>query len=395
MSEAVTKVGAMSTVKFVHTADWQLGMKRHVLGTRHSSFDDARMDSVREIVARAEDEGAEFILAAGDVFDDNTVAAEYVIRALSVLGETEIPVYILPGNHDLYSAGSVYKSNTFARFRTPNVHVIDSTEPIKVREGVEIVGLPVVSKYPLPANVDALCAKFTTSGDEGIRILALHGGTDLVFSGTDSGDEDVGQFSIAEMDRVISSGAAHYIALGDRHSVTPLGSTARIWYSGAPEVTAFDDRETDSGQALFVEVGSDDCSVDSFRTGTWKMMRIDVGLDSEGDLDVLKSRLDSIEDKEKTIVKLTLDGTVSLELGRRLDQFVEDYAELFANVRVRKASTIVQRPALDDIAHLFSGYARDAAEDLTQKSIAGAADARTAEDALALLYRLSRAEAES
>ena len=395
MSEPVTKVGAMSTVKFVHTADWQLGMKRHVLGARHSSFDDARMDSVRAIVARAEAERADFILAAGDVFDDNTVATEYVIRALSVPGETEIPVYILPGNHDLYSAGSVYQSNTFARYRPANVHVIESTEPVQVCEGVEVVGLPVVSKYPLPANLGDLGGKFTTGASEGVRILALHGGTDLVFSGTDPDDEEGGQFSIADMERVVASGAANYIALGDRHSVTELGTTGRIWYSGAPEVTAFDDRETDSGQALLVEIVGDECSVETFRTGTWKMMRIDVDLDSEGDLELLKSRLDGIEDKQKTIVKLTLNGTISLELGRRLDQLVEDYAELFANVRVRKASTIVRRPAFDDIAKLFSGYARDAAEDLTEKSIAGGADARTAEDALALLYRLSRAEAES
>lgn len=395
MSVAVTKVGAMSTVKFVHTADWQLGMKRHVLGERHSSFDDARMDSVRAIVARAEEEGVDFILAAGDVFDDNTVATQYVMRALSVLGETQIPVYILPGNHDLFSAGTVYESKTFKNYRPSNVHVIESIEPVQVREGVEIVGLPVVSKYPLPSDLEELGGKFSTSGDEGIRILALHGGTDLVFSGSDEDDEDDGQFSIAGMERLITSGAVHYVALGDRHSVTELGTTGRIWYSGAPEVTAFDDREKDSGQALLVEIDSDDCSVGAFRTGSWKMMRIDADLDSEGDLELLKSRLDGTGDKEKTIVKLTLNGTVSLELGRNLDQLVEDYAELFANVRVRKASTLVRRPEFDDISDLFSGYARDAAEDLTEMSIAGGADARTAEDALGLLYRLSRAEAES
>lgn len=388
-------VAPMRTVKFVHTADCQLGMKRHVLGARHSSFDDARMDSIRAIVARAEDEGADFILAAGDVFDDNSVATEYVIRALSVLGQTDIPVYILPGNHDLYATGSVYKSKTFDRYRPANVHVIASTEPVRVREGVEIVGLPVVSKYPLPADLGHLVGNFSTSGDEGVRILALHGGTDLVFSGSDSDDEDNGQFAVAELESLITSGTVHYVALGDRHSVTSLGDTERIWYPGAPEVTAFDDRETDSGQALLVELDGDNSSVRAFRTGTWKMLRIDVDIDSDGDVDLLKARLDDIEDKQRTIVKLTLHGTVSLELGNRLDEFIEDYAELFANVRVRKASTIVRRPALDDIAELFSGYARDAAEDLTEKSIAGGPDARTAENALALLYRLSRSEAEA
>lgn len=392
MSDAITRVAAMRTVKFVHTADWQLGMKRHVLGTRHSSFDDARMESIREIVARAVNEDADFILAAGDVFDDNSVATEYVIRALSELGKTSVPVFILPGNHDLNSPGSVYKSKTFEKYRTANIHVIDSTEPITVGDDIEIVGLPVVSKYPLPVDVRDLVAKFTSSGDRGFRILALHGGTDLVFSGNDGNDA---QFTIGDMEERVAAGEVDYIGLGDRHSVTELGTTGRIWYSGAPEVTAFDDRETDSGQALLVELKDGACTVTPFRTGTWKMMRIDADIDSESDLDLLQSRLDEIDDKQKTIVKLTLNGSVSLETGRKLDQFIEDYAALFAHVRIRKASTLIRRPELDDIADLFSGYSRDAASELTQMSIDGGPESKTAEDALALLYRLSQAEGDA
>ena len=48
----------------------------------------------------------------------------------------------------------------------------------------------------------------------------------------------------------ISAGLVHYVALGDRHSTTNVGSTGRIYYSGAPEPTDYD--ETEPGNVLVV-----------------------------------------------------------------------------------------------------------------------------------------------
>ena len=47
----------------------------------------------------------------------------------------------------------------------------------------------------------------------------------------------------------------HYVALGDRHSTTEVGGTGRIWYSGAPEPTAYD--EIDPGNVLIVDLSAD------------------------------------------------------------------------------------------------------------------------------------------
>ena len=50
----------------------------------------------------------------------------------------------------------------------------------------------------------------------------------------------------------------HYVALGDKHSRTEVGSTGRVWYSGSPEVTNYDDIEPDPGHVLVVDVDEDD-----------------------------------------------------------------------------------------------------------------------------------------
>ena len=41
---------------------------------------------------------------------------------------------------------------------------------------------------------------------------------------------------------------SHYVALGDRHSTTNVGTTGRVYYAGAPEPTDYD--ETDPGNVL-------------------------------------------------------------------------------------------------------------------------------------------------
>ena len=57
---------------FIHTADWQLGMTRHFLaGEAQPRYSAARRDAVAGLGALAAESGAEFVVVAGDVFEDN------------------------------------------------------------------------------------------------------------------------------------------------------------------------------------------------------------------------------------------------------------------------------------------------------------------------------------
>ena len=69
-------------VKFLHTADWQLGMTRHFLaGEAQPRFDGARIDVIRTIGALAVDEGCSFVVVCGDVFESNQVSRQVILRA--------------------------------------------------------------------------------------------------------------------------------------------------------------------------------------------------------------------------------------------------------------------------------------------------------------------------
>lgn len=388
MSDPLRSLEGMNTVQFVHTADWQLGMHRWFLAERQSSFDDARIDALRRMLDQGRERGAQFVVAAGDVFDSNTVPTGYVVRALDVLGEGKLPVYLLPGNHDLLSSGSVFLSRKFRDYCPDNVHVVADSAPIEVAEGVYLAGVPVRSKFGEPVDLDAVVAGFPAQAQR--RILVLHGGTDSVYSGNDEDGLGGADYSCADLERITSAGAVDYIALGDRHSTTDLVAGGRAWYSGAPEVTAFDDKEKDSGNALLVQLSDAGCTVEKVRTGAWKFLRRSEHISSAEDVARLKAMLDEIPDKQRTVVKLQLDGAASLEVSEQLSVLLADYKELFANVYQRRSSRVHVRPESLDLEHLFSGYTRSAAAELLEMVEQGGESCRTAEDALGLLYGLSQ-----
>ena len=132
-------------VTFIHTSDLQIGMTRSFLPAEaQSRFDDSRLRAIERIGALATERGAEFIVVAGDVFEHNALERATLGRALEALRALPVPVYLLPGNHDPLVADSIFASAEGIE----GVHVLGSSEPITVREGVEIVAAPLTTKYP-------------------------------------------------------------------------------------------------------------------------------------------------------------------------------------------------------------------------------------------------------
>ena len=101
-------------MRFVHTADWQLGMTRHFLaGEAQPRYSAARRDAVAGLGSLAAEVGAEFVVVAGDVFEHNQLAPQVISQSLEAMRAIKIPVYLLPGNHDPLDASSVYTSALF------------------------------------------------------------------------------------------------------------------------------------------------------------------------------------------------------------------------------------------------------------------------------------------
>src|ERR1700757_449284 len=242
-----------SRMRFLHTADWQLGMTRHFpAGDAQPRYSAARRDAVAGLGALATEVGAEFVVVAGDVFEHNQLAPQVIGQSLEAMRAIGIPVYLLPGNHDPLDASSVYTGALFTAERPDNVVVLDHAGVHEVRPGVEIVAAPWRSKAPTTDLVAAAIEGLDPG--PATRILVAHGGVDVL----DPDRDKPSLIRLAGLEDTLSRGALHYVALGDKHSLTRVGGSGRIWYSGSPEVTNFDDVESDPGHVLVVDIDESD-----------------------------------------------------------------------------------------------------------------------------------------
>lgn len=373
-------------VRFLHTADWQLGMTRHFLGPEaQPRFTAARTEVIRTMGALAEAEGCAFVVVAGDVFETNQVDRQIVVRALDAMAASpSITFYLLPGNHDPLDAASVFRSPTFVQHQPPNVVVLAQQGAVAAAPGVELVAAPWRTKRPLTDLVGAALAGVPPDGT--VRVVVGHGAVDHL----SPDDANPALVRVASVEAALEEGRAHYVALGDRHSATPVGRSGRIWYSGAPEPTDF--REEEPGHALVVaidEAGS--VEVTPHRVGTWRFLRHEAALTGEADLDALDALLDEQPDKARTIVRLALVGQLSLAEKARLDALLAHHADLFASLegwdRQIDLVVLAEDADFDDLD--LQGFAGEAVADLRVQAAGEGAEARAARDALALLVRLA------
>ena len=299
-----------------------------------------------------------------------------------------VPVYLLPGNHDPLDASSVYTSALFTAERPDNVTVLDRRGVHQVRPGLQIVAAPWSSKAPtsdlIAEVIDDLPADGTT------RIVVGHGAVDILVPDKDRPS----LIQLAALEAAIARGAVHYVALGDKHSRMQVGTTGRIWYSGSPEVTNYDDIEPDPGHVLVVDIDENDpgrsANVEPRRVGRWRFVTLHHAVDSSRDVADLDINLDLMADKERTVVRLALTGTLTVTDKAALDACLDKYARLFAALGLwERQSEIAVIPAdgeFDDLG--IGGFAAAAVDELVAAARSDGEDADDARAALSLLLRL-------
>lgn len=225
-------------IKFVHTADWQMGMKALQAGEKAREVRARRFETASQVVKLAKSESVDFVLMAGDLFEHHDVDEAVVRKTVDVLDRfAPIPVFVLPGNHDPGVAGGIWDRNSWKQVGDHVTLLLDAAE----------VHVGDVALYPAPLRQKQSTLDPTAwipereAGDDRIRVGIAHGTLDVL--------PDRGNFPIAA-GRAEKSGL-DYLALGDWHGFVQHGRTV---YSGTMEATSFN--EKDPGNVAVVEIGS-------------------------------------------------------------------------------------------------------------------------------------------
>jgi DNA repair exonuclease SbcCD nuclease subunit len=335
-------------MKFIHTADWQIGMKAAHVGAVGARVREARLEAARKVIETAQAHSAEFILLAGDTFEDNGVDRVLVQKTADILAKSSVPVYIIPGNHDPLVPGSVWDHPAWVEH--DNLRILKFPEPLAIPGGT-LYPCPIVEKHSRKdptAWIDA-------TRSQGPRIGLAHGTVE-------------GMPQLAP-DHPVPRNAAQrtglgYLALGHWHSTAtyedPAG-TAHMAYSGTHETTRFGER--DSGNILVVEIPSAGAppTITPIRTGTLTWLTLDEEIGEEGDLGRARALVEQAQDPEKTLIEVRLSGLLPGSVGPELARLQEVLESRFLYHRL---DTDGLRPAPEDdtwLQGLPQGVLREAA----------------------------------
>ena len=365
-------------LRFIHTADWQLGLRaRFVPGDAGAIVRAARLRTVRRIGDVAQEHAAEFVVVAGDVFEHHGLRPATVRQTFDVLRDFPVPVYLLPGNHDPHTPDSLYRSELWRRECPDNVHVLSSGAPVPLRDDAHLLPCPILDRQMIDDPTAHLSPAFAPP--TGFRVGVAHGGIREILERLDA---DYDPVTAVGLDTCVR-GRLDYLALGDWHGLLHVDPYTH--YPGTPEATRF--KEKTPGFVLVVTLPEpgETPAVEAVEVQSLRWLRIDADVADDDGLDALQARLDTLPDKRETLIELHLAGTLDMEPRARLDnEIVGPARDRFCWVRLRdeRLFTVLRDEDLDEIAQ--DGWVRDVVARLRQDPSEEAAAA------LRVLYRLHR-----
>jgi len=288
-------------VRFLHTADWQMGMRAAHAGRAGERVREARLESARRAIEVAREKRAAFVVLAGDTFEDNAVDRVLVQRVADVLAAFPVPVFVLPGNHDPLVPGSVFDLPAWSHAKSV-VTILRDAAPVAA-PGATLFPCPLRAKSGTKDPTESIPAPL---GDPpAIRIGVAHGTLEGV--GVEVEDEFPIPLDAAERRRV------DYLAIGHWHSTFLPSPGARVAYSGTHETTKFGER--DSGNVLVVEIDAPGARprVERVATGTLAWRDVAAEVTSLEDVRRVADEIASIAEPEKTLVRVRLSGTLGAD----------------------------------------------------------------------------------
>ena len=223
-------------IKILHSADWHLDTPFVGRTPEQVAYLRRELQKIPgKVAAICRQEQCDLMLLSGDLFD-GPYTAESLAVVCKALEETQVPVFIAPGNHDFVGPTSPYTTEAWPK----NVHIF-------TRPGMEKVYVPELECYVYGAGFASMDCPGLLDGfqAEGMSVAVLHGDPTQANS----------PYCPISQSQVADSGLA-YLALGHIHKGGSFraGETLCAW-PGCPMGRGYDE-EGPKG-LLIAEVGEE------------------------------------------------------------------------------------------------------------------------------------------
>jgi DNA repair exonuclease SbcCD nuclease subunit len=376
-------------LKLVHTADWHLGRQFRTFPEEQArKLSRARLEVLERILRAADSHAVDAVLCAGDLFDDEYPDKEWWEQAAALLKKStpSRPVFLLPGNHDPLTAESIYaKGSRFRELLPAWVHVVDRADfTYTFPNGAVLYAVPCMSKAGQRDPTESIPKR--EAGDERIRIGMVHGSTF---------DEREWQTNFPiDRDAVLNCGL-DYLAIGDTHGfryIPPDRKHPPTIYPGAPEATAFDEKDPGCIAVVFINRRRV-ASVQQERVARWIWEERTVTSIDELRALVRRSDLDN------RVLRLRLNMTVPAPEYDEAENLLEELQGTVARharvgvLDLDRQGLELETSTVDQYCTELPAVLRSAVERLKTIAAEDATQRHIAERALFHLYRVSTKKA--
>ena len=162
-------------MKFIHTADWQIGKPFKNFGDKESVLRQARLAAIETIGQLAKREGVAHVLVAGDLYDTESPAMKTMLEPLERMRQSPgVSWHIIPGNHDPHRGQGLW-DRLLAHGLPANVLPHLTPEPVMI--GTEAVLLPAPMRRKSEVNDLTQWMDEAASPAGVIRLGLAHGST--------------------------------------------------------------------------------------------------------------------------------------------------------------------------------------------------------------------------
>jgi predicted phosphodiesterase len=399
----------MQKITFLHIADLHMGMRlgRFEKSVAHK-LRESRLQALGRALQGARDNAADFIVMAGDLFDDNTVELVLAQRVLDAVNNAGIAVYVIPGNHDPNRPGSVWQRHMSAAQGC--LHPMLERAPVHINENTVLLPCPVERKISAQDPTAWIPAR--APGDESIRIAVAHGSVmDRANLPLDDHPIPVDCATLRYVD---------YVALGHWHNhkiYTDASGVARMAYPGTHEQMGF---AKDAVFGTGWQAYASDPSMDELQSSTRgcsllvtitrgagrsavNIKQLDTGNftwagEQHKDLDdqalaALLASLEQRDNPEKTLLRLKLHGLVSLD-SITAQEAVQDLLQRFVFHELDTSGLHIKPGAGDMARALGSGILPRIFDRLADRESRDPQQDAVHDAALNVLYKLCREAAQ-
>ena len=335
-------------IRFLHSADWQLGARFTQFGGHGTRLREARLETLRRMASEAVRLEVDFVCIAGDLFEDNQVADRLVADALAILASSRVPTYILPGNHDPISGPDCVWNHPVARHPPVGVHILRNVGVTEVGHDAVLVASPLSQKHSTSDPSLALVSALAAAPSGRIRIGITHG-SPAIASLHQENDFPIG------LDAASRAGL-EFLGIGHWHSWLEGLDGGRILMPGTPEPDRFTNDA--AGQVALVEIASVGAlpriTPVPVATLDWKLIELDL-FDPAATAATVAARLDSLLPRaEATVLRIRLTGAVDPSGHAAVKAAMEPRIGRFPIHQVVDETRLA--PGQADWIHLRSGH---------------------------------------